>query len=219
MLFRFAGPEASALLEKVDIPVINLISLYGRSEQEWRASSTGLSFFEGTFQVAVPELAGLVAPTVVGSQEKVHDKDTGLTVVVRKPIASQVTIGRAARPQVRRAAATANKDKRVAIVFYDYPAGKANIGASYLNVAESIARILQRLRQEGYDVGAGGLNGDAVLKDLSDKARNVGGYAPGELQALVGAGHGRPGQITANAGTVNDAGLRHASSMMGEPTT
>ncbi|MCC4119185.1 cobaltochelatase subunit CobN, partial [Aromatoleum toluclasticum] len=64
LLFRFAGPEASGLMEKVDIPVVNLISLYGRSEQEWRASSTGLSFFEGTFQVAVPELAGLVSPTV-----------------------------------------------------------------------------------------------------------------------------------------------------------
>jgi hypothetical protein len=28
---------------------------------------------------------------VIGSQEKVFDKDTGLTVVVRKPIVSQVT--------------------------------------------------------------------------------------------------------------------------------
>ena len=41
LLFRFAGPEATTMLEKVDIPLINLISLYGRSEQEWRASSTG----------------------------------------------------------------------------------------------------------------------------------------------------------------------------------
>ena len=36
LLFRFAGPEASPILEGVDIPVINLISLYGRNEQEWR---------------------------------------------------------------------------------------------------------------------------------------------------------------------------------------
>jgi cobaltochelatase CobN len=189
LLFRFAGPEASGLMEKVDIPIINLISLYGRTEQEWRASSTGLSFFEGTFQTAVPELAGLVAPTVIGSQEKVFDKETGLTVVVRKPIASQVTsaVQRAVKYAALRR--TANKDKHVAILFYDYPAGKANIGASYLNVAESIAQILQRLQKEGYDLGPGGVkNGDAVLKDLAAKARNVGGYAPGELQALVKEG-------------------------------
>ena len=52
---------------------------------------------------------------------------------------------------------------------------------------------MQRLQQEGYDVGAGVKNGDAVLKDLSDKARNVGGYAPGELQALVA--QGTPGRM------------------------
>ncbi|HET9270073.1 MAG TPA: cobaltochelatase subunit CobN, partial [Vicinamibacterales bacterium] len=189
LLFRFAGPEASGLMEKVDIPVVNLISLYGRSEQEWRASSTGLSFFEGTFQVAVPELAGLVAPTVIGSQEKVFDKDTGLTVVVRKPIASQVTSAVQRGLKFAALRRIANKDKHVAILFYDYPAGKANIGASYLNVAESIAQILGRLQKEGYDLGPGGVkNGDAVLKDLAEKARNVGGYAPGELQALVKQG-------------------------------
>lgn len=190
LLFRFAGPEASPLLEKVDIPVINLISLYGRTEREWRESATGLSFFEGTFQVAVPELAGLTAPTVVGSQEKVKDPATGLTIVMRKPIPAQ--IGIAVQRGLKYAAlrAKANKDKRLAILFYDYPAGKANIGASYLNVAESIAQILQRLQKEGYDVGGGkqALTAEAVLKDLLAKARNVGGYAPGELQALVAQG-------------------------------
>src|SRR5690606_34888629 len=73
LLMRFADFEASAALAKVDIPALNLITLYGRSEQEWRESDTGLSLFEGTFQVAVPELAGLVAPVVVGSREKLQD--------------------------------------------------------------------------------------------------------------------------------------------------
>lgn len=188
LLFRFAGPEASSILAQADIPVLNLISLYGRTEQEWRASSTGLSFFEGTFQVAVPELAGLVAPTVIGSQEKVLDAETGLTVVVRKPIADRVDM--AVRRALRYVALrrTPNRDKQVAIVFYNYPAGKANIGASYLNVAESIATVLQRLKTEGYDVGTNDLSGAAVLGALTEKARNVGGYAPGELKALVDRG-------------------------------
>ena len=144
--------------------------------------------FEGTFNVATPELAGTIAPTVVGSQEKIQDPETGLTIVVRKPMLSQVALA------VRRAAeyaalrGKANGDKRVAIVFYNYPAGKANIGASYLNVAESIANVLRRLKQEGYDVGNADLSGDSVLKTLVEKSRNVGGYAPGELEALVSQG-------------------------------
>lgn len=188
LMFRFAGPEASPILEKVDVPVINLISLYGRTEQEWRASSTGLSLFEGTFQVAVPELAGLVAPTVIGSQEKVKDPETGLTMVVRQPIASQVSLAVQRGLKYAALRRTPNRDKRIALLFYDYPAGKANIGASYLNVAQSIAHVLERLEREGYNVGAAARTGDAILKALAEKARNIAGYAPGELQALVKRG-------------------------------
>jgi cobaltochelatase CobN len=186
--FNFSGPEASARLARVDVPVLNLVSLYGRSEAEWRASAQGLSAFEGTFNVAVPEVAGTIAPTVVGSQERVLDEETGLTIVVRRPIAAQVT--RAVRRAMRYAALgrMRNADKKVAIVFYNYPAGKANIGASYLNVAESLSNVLRRLRRDGYDVGTGDLSADDLLETLLSKARNVGGYAPGELRALVDAG-------------------------------
>ena len=189
-LFRFAGPEAAASLQTLDIPVISLVSLYGRSEAEWRDSPQGLSMFEGTFQVAVPELSGLIAPTVVGSQERVVDPDTGLTIVARRPIGSRVTL--AVRRALRYAAlgAMPNGDKRVAVLFYNYPPGKAGIGASYLNVAESLAHILERMRREGYDLGVEGadLSADAVLQEITTKARNVGGYAPGELDAMLAHG-------------------------------
>ncbi len=186
--FNFSGPESSEYLGKVDIPNIHLISLYGRSEAEWRDSAMGLTFFEGTFQVAVPELAGTIAPTVVGSQERLRDPETGLMVVARRPIASQVSkaVSRALRYASLRA--TPNRDKRVAILFYNYPPGKANIGASYLNVAESLANVLQRLRQEGYDLGGADLSAAGVLETLLARARNVGGYAPGELDELIAEG-------------------------------
>jgi len=183
-LFRFANFEASKPLARLDIPVISLISLYGRSEAEWRRSPSGLSRFEGTFQVAVPELAGLIAPTVIGSQEKVTDPETGLTIVQRTPIDSRVDL------VVRRARRYAalrqkpNSEKRLALVFYNYPPGKANIGASYLNVAESLANILTALRDAGYDVGDADLTAKSILEEITTKARNVGGYAPGELRAL-----------------------------------
>jgi cobaltochelatase CobN len=186
--FNFAAPDSSSYLAKVDVPVINLISLYGRTEQEWRASPQGLSMFEGTFNVATPELAGTIAPTVVGSQEKIKDPETGLTIVVRKPMLSQVALAVRRANEYAALRNKANRDKRVAIVFYNYPAGKANIGASYLNVAESIGNVLRRLKQEGYDVGTADLSGDNILKTLVEKSRNVGGYAPGELDALVAQG-------------------------------
>ena len=187
-LFRFANFEASTSLAKLDIPVISLISLYGRSEEEWRASDQGLSMFEGTFQVAVPELAGVVAPTVVGSQERIDDPDTGLSIVVRRPIPSRVRLAVQRALRYGALAGKPNSEKRLAVVFYNYPPGKAGIGASYLNVAESLANILQELRKKGYDLGDAELSADGLLADLMAKARNVGGYAPGELEALTAEG-------------------------------
>ena len=189
-LFRFAGPAAGESLRKLDIPVLSLISLYGRSEAEWRTSAQGLSMFEGTFQIAVPELAGLVAPTVAGSKERRTDPDTGLTVISSQPIASRVTLA------VRRAlgyaalASIPNADKRVAVLYYNYPPGKAGIGASYLNVAESLANVLQELQAAGYDLGGDDidLSSEGLLEQMIARARNVGGYAPGELDAMLSVG-------------------------------
>lgn len=185
-LLRFADFETATHLAKLDVPVMNLVTLYGRSEREWRESSTGLSIFEGTFQVAVPELAGLVSPIVVGSRERRFDLETAVSLVTSEPIPSRIETGvqRALRFAALRA--TPNAEKRVAVMYYNYPPGKASIGASYLNVAESLANVLARLAAEGYDLGdALDLSPDAVLEAITEKARNVGGYAPGELEALV----------------------------------
>jgi cobaltochelatase CobN len=184
-LFRFAGFEAAVALERLDIPVLNVVTLYGRSEQQWRDSATGLSMFEGTFQVAVPELAGLTAPTVVGSRERIFDLETGISVVTSRPIESRISTAVQRGLRYAALALTPNNDKRVALMYYNYPPGKANIGASYLNVADSLSNILRRLKAEDYDVGDADLSAAAILEEISTKARNVGGYAPGELEAML----------------------------------
>lgn len=186
--FQFVDSEAPKALEKVGIPVLNLISLYGRSEKDWRNSPNGLSTFEGTFNLAGPELAGTTAPTVVGAKEKRIDPATGLNTVLTSPIPSQVEL--AVRRTLRYAALSRkpNSDKKIAILYYNYPPGKANIGASYLNVAESLANILQRMKQEGYDIGGEAPSAEAVLEAITTRARNVGGEAPGELQELIAQG-------------------------------
>lgn len=186
--FQFVDTETPKILEKVGVPVINLISLYGRTEKEWRDSTSGLSAFEGTFNLAAPELAGTTAPTVVGSKERVRDPVTGLTSVVTSPIDSQVKIAVARGLRYAALHRKANADKRIAVLYYDYPPGKANIGASYLNVAESIANILQRLKAEGYDVGDKLPTSDEVLAEITTKARNVGSGAPGELEEMLALG-------------------------------
>lgn len=46
-----------------------------------------------------------------------------------------------------------NSDKKVAVMLYNYPPGKAEIGASYLDVFSSAYDLLVQLYNQGYDIG------------------------------------------------------------------
>ncbi|AKH42873.1 cobaltochelatase CobN [Altererythrobacter atlanticus] len=186
--FQFNDAQAALILEEVGIPVINLISLYGRSEADWLGSPTGLSAFEGTFNLASPELAGTVAPTVVGTKEKVRDPLTGLNSVVTRPIGERVEMAVKRGLNYADLARTPNAEKRIAIMYYNYPPGRAGISASYLNVAETLENILRRLHDEGFDIGGEPPSADEILADITTRARNVGSDAPGELAELIELG-------------------------------
>ena len=184
-LMRFANFDSSQSLANINIPILNLATLYGRSEQEWRESSTGLSLFEGTFQVAVPELAGLIAPTVVGSRERQFDPATNISIVVDKPIAARIEMAVKRGLRYARLAQKPAQERRVALMYYNYPVGEASIGASYLNIAESLENILRAMQESGYDLGDADLSADSILADISSKARNIGSYAPGDMEELL----------------------------------
>ncbi len=187
--FQFVGSDAAKILEKVGIPVINVITLYGRSEKDWRKSATGLSTFEGTFDLVAPELAGTIAPTVVGTKEKIRDPATGMMSVITRAVPSRVRMAVSRALKYAALRRKANADKRIALLFYDYPPGKADIGASYLNVAESLAAILRELKSQGYDIGSKVPTSEEVLTAITTQARNIGISAPGELRAMLSAGH------------------------------
>ncbi len=185
--FLFSDAETAPRVAQLGLPVLNLITLYGRSEAEWRSSATGLSSFEGTFSVAVPEFSGTIAPTMVGTKEK-RQHPGGLTSIVTSPVPEQVerAVSRALRHA--RLRTLPNAQKQVALLYYNYPPGKAGIGASYLNVAESIANIVAAMGRAGYDIGGAPPDAARVLADITTRARNVGGDAPGELQEMLAAG-------------------------------
>lgn len=46
-----------------------------------------------------------------------------------------------------------NSDKKISVMLYNYPPGKAEIGASYLDVFQSIHDLLIQLYAQGYDIG------------------------------------------------------------------
>lgn len=189
MKFGNVPEKIVPLLERLGVPVVNAITLYGKSQADWEASPLGIPQADRSWQIASPEFAGAVAPTVVASMEARHDDATGLDYTEETPIPSR--IARVA-DRVRALVAlrtTPAADKRVALIYYNYPPGRENIGASYLNVMpESVWQIVQRLQADGYDTRGRPVDQQALFDQVMRFGVNVNAETPGALDALVRGG-------------------------------
>ncbi|MFY9514539.1 MAG: cobaltochelatase subunit CobN, partial [Rubrivivax sp.] len=177
------------VLERLNVPLINGIVLYKSSRAEWEASPLGLDHAERSWQVGGPEFAGILAPTVVASKERRKDAATGLEYVAEVPIPERVS---RLADRVRKwvdLAVLAEHDKRVALLYYNYPPGKQNVGASYLNVMpRSLWQILTRLEAEGYDTRGRPATEEALFDRLRQHGTNIADTTPGALAELVAGG-------------------------------
>ncbi|HET98396.1 MAG TPA: cobaltochelatase subunit CobN [Desulfurivibrio alkaliphilus] len=180
-------PKLAEDLRKLDVPIISAISLYKDTVDEWRQSPVGIGPQEVAWTMASPEISGLIEPTVLMAKEKVVDATSGKSWYLGQPVTENIE---RLIPRLKgwiNLQGKANRDKKIAILFYNHHQGKQNVGASYLNVFASLEEIFKGLAREGYTTGQP--PSEKEVKDLVlNGARNVGTWAPGELDAMVGAG-------------------------------
>ena len=178
------------VLSRLDAPVVNAISLYGMDRATWEASPTGLPAFERAFQIVAPEIAGAIAPTVIASKEKVRDPDTGLVYASTQPIPERVerlADRIAAWVRLRHLPAS---QKKIAVIYYNYPPGRDNVGAAYLNVLpESLWQILGRLRDDRFDTTGSPDSPKALFSAVRDFGSNGRAGDLADLDRLVRGGH------------------------------
>lgn len=186
-LFRFARFDVVKSLDKLGVPIINLITVYGKDGNEWKADNEGLSSLEVSWQLAIPEIAGLIQPTVAAYRIRERDEETGFYVEKRLPIYERVNRAIDRLKKWINLQNKNNKDKKTAIFYWNYPPGKQHIGASYLNVFASIENLLKKMKEAGYDVGDEDIDKEQLLKTSLEYGRNIGNWAPGELDEMVKA--------------------------------
>ena len=139
------------------------VPLSFQTTEEWTDSTLGLHPVQVALQVALPELDGGLEPIIFSGR----DSKTGKSHTLQDR-ASQIA-GRALKWAALRK--KKNVDKKLAITVFSFPPDKGNVGtAAYLNVFGSIFRVLQGLKQEGYDVGDMPDNEDDLINSvLNDK--------------------------------------------------
>lgn len=137
--------EACLVLNELDRGYLDAIPLGFQRVEEWQRDDTGLSPIQIAMNVAIPELDGAAEPLVFGGPTS--QSDTFVALPQQIELAAR-RIER--RVRLRRAA---NADKRVAVVLFNFPPNLGNAGtAAYLDVFQSLHRLLLELRAQGYTV-------------------------------------------------------------------
>ncbi len=188
-----------SVLKRVNVPVFNPQVLFYETRDQWLASSEGISSIGISMQFSVPELSGLVEPTVLGAKEMVqgltalqNNRKTSNSSENNPNLYGYVPIDEHIYRFARRVANwhslkdKPNQDKKIVLIYYNHSAGKQNIGASYLNVFRSISEIIKNLKANGYSIKDEEKLTEERIKQLILKSgRNVGTWAPDELTQML----------------------------------
>lgn len=189
--FKFASPDDKRTqknLIKLGVPLLDPIRMYMNSIPEWRESPQGLGPIEISYTMSTPEFNGVVEPSVLGGRVALKDERTGRVVYKHQPIMENIEFFIRRIKAWRNLQAKENKDKKIAILYWNHTPGKQNIGATYLNLFRSLEEILKKMGEEGYHIN-GKLPSEEEIKDFVLKSgRNIGSWAPGELDELITAG-------------------------------
>ena len=176
--FVLGGGEGRAQVNKnlaeLNVPVLKGLRLSDSTADEYRVSEEGLRWDSVHYRVAMPELQGISQPLVLAAMTKASiDSLTGVKLALSKPIDSQVSL--MARRVLRWSALQekSNKDKQIAIIYYNHPPGRHNIGADNLNVPSSLLQILRHLKSTGYETGDIPENREALLDILQERGVNL----------------------------------------------
>lgn len=127
----------------LDVPVIQTLRFREGDAATWPQADSGIAAGTTAIFLAGPEGWGISDPlvlsaTTAGVDNLLPAQADALIAKVR----SLVTLRR-----------TPAADKRLALLFWNYPAGEKNLGASHLNVPRSIVALQQALLAEGYALG------------------------------------------------------------------
>ncbi len=138
-------PKAVESLKKLNRPYMVALPLVFQTTQEWEKSDLGLHPVQVALQIAIPELDGAIEPIVLSGRDDATGKAHTLQDRV-DAIAERAIRWSSLRLKPR-------QEKKLAITVFSFPPDKGNVGtAAYLNVFDSIHRVLQEMKAKGYDV-------------------------------------------------------------------
>ncbi len=132
--------KRKAEFESLAVPILQGLTYYDGSSTDWEASSQGITPNMAPFLLVMPESAGVIDPIIVAGR----DPQSGETQIIDYQLDHLVS--RAANWSTLKQ--KNNQDKKITVMVW----GDSDVGASYLNIPESLRSISNMLNQEGYQI-------------------------------------------------------------------
>ncbi|MEN9465351.1 MAG: hypothetical protein RL217_1532 [Pseudomonadota bacterium] len=159
-------------LEALGASVLQTINYHKGDVAAWEKDNIGLTPMDIPFYLSEPEYAGLMDPVVISVSSK-ND--------AQQPIARQMDAVVNKAMNLAQLKLASHKDIKTAILFYNYPPGEKNLGASFLNVPRSLETLLADYQARGYEVKT--LKEQELIDELTSLLAPY--YRPEKLVELV----------------------------------
>ncbi|MBI3897183.1 MAG: cobaltochelatase subunit CobN [Gammaproteobacteria bacterium] len=156
-----------AVLERLDVPVLQAITS-GMTRGQWEQSTRGLNPLDAAMNVVLPEFDGRIITVPISFKERQPGMPNELFEYEPLPDRIERTAGIAAR--LARLKHLPNRDKRIAFVFTNSNSKASQIGnAVGLDAPASLMRLLQAMRDAGYQIGDLPVTSDVLIHELIDR--------------------------------------------------
>ncbi len=161
--------------EALGVPVIQAMAWRRGSAEQWAADPHGIPLIDVPFYLAQAEYTGI---TDIQVAMATHPGDEQLA-----PIEAQAAAVAGKALNLVKLQRKPEADKRVAVFFWNYPAGEKNLSASFMNLPRSLAGTLTALQGAGYRTEA------LEEKPLTEKLQRLlaPGYRPPEDREVLRA--------------------------------
>ena len=171
--FTTSGSISVQALEDLGVPILEAYSLIA-PEAEWRASPEGMNAMEISISVTMPEFDGIIHGMPIAAKHVKEDGEVEYLPIPERMCAMVSRAGAWARLHAK-----ANAEKKIAIIFHNYPPKNSNIGSAYgLDSIESVRRLLGRMKEAGYLV-------DFIPEDTEDFIRRLTAQATNDRSMLT----------------------------------
>lgn len=177
-----------AFREKLGVPQMHSVFFRNQSIADWETSTVGLAANELNLHLVTQELIGGIEPiAAAGTVEGGGSAESFVPI----PERVEHLVARACRWIALQRKPEA--EKKVAFLYWDREMGKSELmrGSAtgmFLNAPRSLVDVLKRMKDAGYRVDPLPKDEDELLAPMLDHGRQIGVYAPGELDRLARSG-------------------------------